>query len=109
MSKKTVPDYLQPLNEPVVKKKLTYYERPWWKGRTHVMDLESPTPMNIENVKDGKVTSTIIQSEKPITVDDWSKMHENAIENADQKLKAEWDAKRKEKTTLKRLFKELNK
>ena len=42
-------------------------------------------------------------------MDDWSKMHTDAIANADAKLKAEWDAKRKEKTTLKRLFKELNK
>ena len=32
----------------------------------------------------------------------------DAIANADKKLKAEWDVKRKEKTTLKRLFKELN-
>ncbi len=35
-------------------------------------------------------------------------MHEDAIERADKKLKSEWDAKRKEKTTLRRLFKELN-
>ena len=35
-------------------------------------------------------------------------MHEDAIASADKKLKAEWDAKRKEKITLKRLFKELN-
>ena len=109
MSKKIVADHLQPLNEPVVKKKLAYYQQPWWKGRTHVMDLPSPVPINIEEVKDGKVTSRIIQSEKPLTMDDWSKMHTDAIANADTKLKAEWDAKRKEKTTLKRLFKELNK
>ena len=106
MSKKTVPDYLQPLNEPVTKKKLAYYQQPWWKGRTHVMDLPS-VPLNIEEVKDGKVTSRIIQSEKPLTMDDWSKMHSDAITNADKKLKAEWDEKRKEKTTLKRLFKEI--
>ena len=42
-------------------------------------------------------------------MDDWSKMHSDAITSADAKLKAEWDVKRKEKTTLKRLFKELNK
>ena len=109
MSKKIVADHLQPLNEPVVKKKLAYYQQPWWKGRTHVMDLPSPVPINIEEVKDGKVTSRIIQSEKPLTMDDWSKMHSDAITSADAKLKAEWDVKRKEKTTLKRLFKELNK
>ena len=107
MSKK-IPDYLQPLNDNKSEKKLAYYQQPWWQGRTHVLDLDTPVPINIENVKDGKVTSTIIQSDKPFTVDDWTKMHEDAIENADQKLKAEWDAKRKEKTTLKRLFKELN-
>ena len=42
-------------------------------------------------------------------MDDWSKMHSDAISTADTKLKAEWDAKRKEKSTLKKLFKELNK
>ena len=106
MDKKITVDHLQPLNEPVTKKKLAYYQQPWWKGRTHVMDLPS-VPLNIEEVKDGKVTSRIIQSEKPLTMDDWSKMHTDAITNADAKLKAEWDAKRKEKTTLKRLFKEI--
>ena len=105
---KKIPDYLQPLNDNKPEKKLAYYQQPWWQGRTHVLDLDTPVPINIENVKDGKVTSTIIQSDKPFTVDDWTKMHEDAIESADQKLKAEWDAKRKEKTTLKRLFKELN-
>ena len=105
MDKKITVDHLQPLNEPVTKKKLAYYQQPWWKGRTHVMDLPS-VPLNIEEVKDGKVTSRIIQSEKPLTMDDWSKMHSDAITNADKKLKAEWDEKRKEKTTLKRLFKE---
>ena len=105
---KKIPDHLQPLNDNKPEKKLAYYQQPWWQGRTHVLDLDTPVPINIENVKDGKVTSTIIQSDKPFTVDDWTKMHEDAIENADQKLKAEWDAKRKEKTTLKRLFKELN-
>ena len=106
MDKKITVDHLQPLNEPVTKKKLAYYQQPWWKGRTHVMDLPS-VPLNIEEVKDGKVTSRIIQSEKPLTMDDWSKMHSDAITNADKKLKAEWDKKRKEKTTLKRLFKEI--
>ena len=106
MDKKITVDHLQPLNEPVTKKKLAYYQQPWWKGRTHVMDLPS-VPLNIEKVKDGKVTSRIIQSEKPLTMDDWSKMHSDAITNADKKLKAEWDEKRKEKTTLKRLFKEI--
>tara|TARA_B100001029_G_C14983199_1_gene407310 strand:- start:373 stop:702 length:330 start_codon:yes stop_codon:yes gene_type:complete len=106
MDKKITVDHLQPLNEPVTKKKLAYYQQPWWKGRTHVMDLPS-VPLNIEEVKDGKVTSRIIQSEKPLTMDDWSKMHSDAITNADKKLKAEWDEKRKEKTTLKRLFKEI--
>ena len=106
MDKKITVDHLQPLNEPVTKKKLAYYQQPWWKGRTHVMDLPS-VPLNIEVVKDGKVTSRIIQSEKPLTMDDWSKMHSDAITNADKKLKAEWDEKRKEKTTLKRLFKEI--
>ena len=106
MDKKITVDHHQPLNEPVTKKKLAYYQQPWWKGRTHVMDLPS-VPLNIEEVKDGKVTSRIIQSEKPLTMDDWSKMHSDAITNADKKLKAEWDEKRKEKTTLKRLFKEI--
>ena len=106
MDKKITVDHLQPLNEPVTKKKLAYYQQPWWKGRTHVMDLPS-VPLDIEEVKDGKVTSRIIQSEKPLTMDDWSKMHSDAITNADKKLKAEWDEKRKEKTTLKRLFKEI--
>ena len=106
MDKKITVDHLQPLNEPVTKKKLAYYQQPWWKGRTHVMDLPS-VPLNIEEVKDCKVTSRIIQSEKPLTMDDWSKMHSDAITNADKKLKAEWDEKRKEKTTLKRLFKEI--
>ena len=106
MDKKITVDHLQPLNEPVTKKKLAYYQQPWWKGRTHVMDLPS-VPLNIEEVKDGKVTSRIIQSEKPLTMDDWSKMHSDAITNADKKLKAEWDEKRKEKTTLKRLIKEI--
>ena len=106
MDKKITVDHLQPLNEPVTKKKLAYYQQPWWKGKTHVMDLPS-VPLNIEKVKDGKVTSRIIQSEKPLTMDDWSKMHSDAITNADKKLKAEWDEKRKEKTTLKRLFKEI--
>ena len=106
MDKKITVDHLQPLNEPVTKKKLAYYQQPWWKGRTHVMDLPS-VPLNIEEVKDGKVTSRLIQSEKPLTMDDWSKMHSDAITNADKKLKAEWDEKRKEKTTLKRLFKEI--
>ena len=109
MSKKTVPDYLQPLNEPVVKKKLVHFQQPWWQGKTHVMDLETPIPINVEEVKDGNVTSTIVQSKKTLTMDDWTKMQENAIASADKKLKAEWDAKRKQKTTLKRLFKELNK
>ena len=108
MDKKITVDHLQPLNEPVTKKKLAYYQQPWWKRRTHVMDLPS-VPLNIEEVKDGKVTSRIIQSEKPLTMDDWSKMHSDAITSADAKLKAEWDVKLKEKTTLKRLFKELNK
>ena len=65
MDKKITVDHLQPLNEPVTKKKLAYYQQPWWKGRTHVMDLPS-VPLNIEEVKDGKVTSRIIQSEKPL-------------------------------------------
>ena len=56
MDKKITVDHLQPLNEPVTKKKLAYYQQPWWKGRTHVMDLPSPVPINIEEVKDGKVT-----------------------------------------------------
>ena len=71
------------------KKAKAYYEQPWWKGRTHVMDLQA----SIEG--------------RPLTVEDWGKMHSDAIAATDSKLKAEWDAKRKEKTTLKRLFKEL--
>jgi len=105
---KKIADHLHPLNDKRSEKKLAYYQQPWWKGRTHVLDLNTPVPINIENVKDGKVTSTIIQSDEPFTVDDWTKMHEDAIEDADKKLKVEWDAKRKEKTSLKRLFKELN-
>jgi len=105
---KKIPDHLQPLNDKKPEKKLAYYQQPWWQGRTHVLDLDTPVPINIENVKDGKVTSTIIQSDEPFTVDDWTKMHEDAISNADKKLKAEWDAKRKEKVTLRRLFKELD-
>ena len=106
--KKDIADHLKPLNDKTEEKKLAYYQRPWWKGRTHVLDLPSPVPINIEEVKDDKVTSTIIQSDKPFTVDDWTKMHEDAIASSDEKLKAEWDAKRKRKTTLRRLFKELN-
>jgi len=106
---KNIPDYLQPLNDKRVEKKIAYYQQPWWKGRTHVMDLPFPVPINIEEVKDGKVTSTIIETEKTLTVDDWGKMHSDAITATDIKLKAEWDAERKKKTTLKRLFKELNK
>ena len=48
MDKKITVDHLQPLNEPVIKKKLAYYQQPWWKGKTHVMDLPS-VPLNIEN------------------------------------------------------------
>ena len=80
--KKNIADHLQPLNDKTKEKKLAYYQQPWWKGRTHVLDLDTPVPINIENVKDCKVTSTIIQSEKPFTVDDWTKMHEDAIANA---------------------------
>ena len=109
MDKKITADHLQPLNEPVIKKKLAYYQQPWWKGKTHVMDLPSPVSLDVEEVKDGKVTSTTVKSKEAFTMDDWSKMHSDAITNADTKLKAEWDAKRKEKSTLKILFKELNK
>ena len=48
---KNIPDHLQPLNDKKVEKKLAYYQQPWWKGRTHVMDLPSPIPINIEEVK----------------------------------------------------------
>tara|TARA_Y100000816_G_C26016234_1_gene531490 strand:- start:302 stop:541 length:240 start_codon:yes stop_codon:yes gene_type:complete len=71
------------------KKTKAYYEQPWWKNRIQVMDLQAP----LEG--------------RPLTAEDWGKMHSDAIATTDAKLKAEWDAKRKEKTTLKRLFKEL--
>jgi hypothetical protein len=73
-------------------KNRAYYEQPWWKGKTHIMDLNTPMEIGIEEVHD-----------------DWAKMHSDAIASTDAKLKAEWDAERKKKTALKRLFKELNK
>ena len=63
--------------------------------------------IGIEEVLDGKVVKRTVES-RPLTVDDWAKMHSDAIASTDIKLKAEWDAERKEKTALKRLFKELN-
>jgi len=88
------------------KKTKAYYEQPWWKGKTHVLDLQAPIEIGIEEVHDGKVIKKTVES-RPLTVEDWGKMHSDAIATTDAKLKAEWDAKRKEKTTLKRLFKEL--
>ena len=87
-------------------KNRAYYEQPWWKGKTHIMDLNTPMEIGIEEVHDGKVVKKTVD-DRPLTVDDWAKMHSDAITATDKKLKAEWDAKRKEKTTLKRLFKEL--
>jgi len=90
-------------------KKKAYYDQPWWKSqRTQSIDLEYPIGIGIEEVTDGKVVSRTIESE-PLTVESWSKMHSDAITKKDAELKAVWDAKRKEKTTLKRLFKELKK
>ena len=88
-------------------KKRAYYEQPWWKGKTHIIDLPTPMEIGIEEVLDGKVVKRTVES-RPLTVDDWAKMHSDAIASTDTKLKAEWDAERKEKTALKRLFKELN-
>jgi len=88
------------------KKTRAYYKQPWWKGKTHVMDLKAPIEMGIEEIHDGKVVKRTVET-KPLTAEDWGKMHSDAIAATDIKLKAEWDAKRKEKTTLKRLFKEL--
>ena len=60
---KKIPDYLQPLNDNKPEKKLNLLSTTLVdQGRTHVLDLDTPVPINIENVKDGKVTSTIIQS-----------------------------------------------
>ena len=87
-------------------KKRTYYDQPWWKGKTHVIDLQSPIELGFEEVHDGKTVKKTVET-RPLTVEDWSKMHSDAIVATDAKLKAEWYAKRKEKTTLKRLFKEL--
>jgi len=64
--------------------------------------------IGIEEVHNGKVVKRTVES-KPLTVDDWGKMHSDAIALTDAKLKADWDAERKNKTTLKRLFKELQK
>ena len=89
-------------------KNRAYYEQPWWKGRTHIMDLNTPMEIGIEEVHDGKVVKKTVD-DRPLTVDDWTKMHSDAIASTDAKLKAEWDAERKKKTALKRLFKELNK
>ena len=89
-------------------KSRAYYEQPWWKGRTHIMDLNAPMEIGIEEVHDGKVVKKTVD-DRPLTVDDWAKMHSDAIASTDAKLKAEWDAERKKKTALKRLFKELNK
>ena len=36
-------------------KKKAYYEQPWWKGKTHIMDLQTPVEIGIEEVHDGKV------------------------------------------------------
>jgi len=88
-------------------KNKAYYEQPWWRGKTHIIDLPTPMEIGIEEVLDGKVVKRTVES-RPLTVDDWAKMHSDAIASTDIKLKAEWDAERKEKTALKRLFKELN-
>ena len=88
-------------------KNKAYYDQPWWKGKTHIIDLPTPMEIGIEEVLDGKVVKRTVES-RPLTVDDWAKMHSDAIASTDIKLKAEWDAERKEKTALKRLFKELN-
>ena len=89
-------------------KKRAYYEQPWWKGKTHIIDLPTPMEIGIEEVHDGKVVKRTVES-RPFTVDDWAKMHSDAITKTDAKLKSDWDAERKKKTALKRLFKELNK
>ena len=89
-------------------KNKAYYEQPWWRGKTHIIDLPTPMEIGIEEVLDGKVVKRTVES-RPLTVDDWAKMHSDAIASTDIKLKAEWDAERKEKTALKRLFKELQK
>jgi len=89
-------------------KNKAYYEQPWWKGKTHIIDLPTPMEIGIEEVHNGKVVKRTVES-KPLTADVWAKMHSDAIATTDAKLKADWDAQRKEKTALKRLFKELNK
>ena len=88
-------------------KNKAYYEQPWWKGKTHIIDLPTPMEIGIEEVHNGKVVKRTVD-DRPLTMDDWGKMHADAITTTDKKLKAEWDAERKKKTTLKRLFKELN-
>ena len=89
-------------------KNKAYYDQPWWKGKTHIIDLPTPMEIGIEEVHNGKVVKRTVES-RPFTVDDWAKMHSDAITSTDAKLKADWDAERKEKTALKKLFKELNK
>ena len=89
-------------------KKRAYYQQPWWSGKTHLIDLQAPMAIGIEEVHNGKVVKKTAD-DRPLTMDDWGKMHSDAITTTDKKLKAEWDAERKKKTTLKRLFKELNK
>jgi len=90
-------------------KKRAYYDQPWWKNqRTQVMDFETPVNFSTEEVVDGKVVrKTEASDNKPFTLEDWSKMQSDAIAKKDAELKAQWYARRKEKTTLKRLFKEL--
>ena len=59
---KNIADHLQPLNDKKSEKKLAYHEQPWWQGRTHVLDLDTPVPINIENVT--QIKSTFEELEK---------------------------------------------
>ena len=77
-------------------KKRAYYEQPWWKGKTHIIDLPTPMEIGIEEVHNGKVVKRTVD-DRPLTMDDWGKMHSDAITTTDKKLKAEWDAERKKK------------
>ena len=43
-------------------KKRAYYEQPWWKGKTHIIDLPTPMEIGIEEVLDGKVVKRTVES-----------------------------------------------
>ena len=41
-------------------KKRAYYQQPWWKGKTHIMDLQAPMAIGIEEVHDGETVYTSV-------------------------------------------------